>query len=88
MKTISKVGYDDKEARKTKYSNIKYKYKNLGQNLSKIFMGDKFSSLSTPKMVVEQQKKCISSSLSSYFLAFLVKNTNFFHYHYQTIHYW
>ena len=35
---------------------FKYKYEDLGQNLSKIFMGDKFSSLSTPKLILEIQQ--------------------------------
>ena len=35
---------------------FKYEYENLGQNLSKIFMGDKFSSLSTPKLILKIQQ--------------------------------
>ena len=35
---------------------FKYEYENLGQNLSKIFIGDKFSSLFTPKLILEIQQ--------------------------------
>ena len=35
---------------------FKYKYENVGLKLNKIFMGDKFSSLSTPKLILEIQQ--------------------------------
>ena len=35
---------------------FKYEYENLGQNLSKICMRDKFSSLSTPQLILKIQQ--------------------------------